>query len=139
MNDIKLVILLDEKLPLGVMANTATILGISLGRQFPEVVGEDVMDGSGFVHRGIVRVPVPVLKGSEEDLKELRHRLYSSMYDDLTVVDFSDIARKCRGYGEYVGKAASLDESQYSYLGLAICGDAKKVNSLTGAMPLMGR
>lgn len=137
MKNMKLVLLLNDKLPLGVMANTAAILGISLGRQFPEVVGEDVTDGSGFTHKGIVKVPVPVLKGSEEGLKELRRRLYDSQYEDLTVVDFSDVARRCQVYEEYVDKAASVDESRYSYLGLAVCGDAKKVNSLTGAMPLM--
>jgi hypothetical protein len=133
----KLVLLLNENLPSGVMANTAAILGISLGRRFPEAVGEDVTDGSGFSHEGIVKIPVPVLKGSEEKLKELRGMLYREDYDDLTVVDFSDVARGCRTYGEYVEKSASTEESCYVYLGLAICGDAKKVNSLTGAMPLL--
>lgn len=32
----KCVIVLDSDLPLGVLANTATILGITLGKHFPE-------------------------------------------------------------------------------------------------------
>ena len=38
---------LDENLPLGLLANTAAILGITLGKHMPEAVGADVLDGSG--------------------------------------------------------------------------------------------
>ncbi|MCF4152345.1 DUF2000 family protein [Dethiosulfovibrio sp. F2B] len=38
MNGKKLVLLLNENLPSGVMANTAAILGVSLGRRFPLII-----------------------------------------------------------------------------------------------------
>ena len=34
----KCVMVIDENLPLGVIANTAAIMGITLGKQMPEVV-----------------------------------------------------------------------------------------------------
>ena len=38
----KCVMIIDETLPLGIIANTAAILGITLGKELPEVVGCDV-------------------------------------------------------------------------------------------------
>ena len=40
----KCVIVVDEALPLGIIANTAVILGITLGKTMPEAVGPDVSD-----------------------------------------------------------------------------------------------
>ena len=36
-HDEKCVMILDERLPLGIMANTAAILGITLGKAMPEI------------------------------------------------------------------------------------------------------
>ena len=60
----KCVMVIDEQLPHGVIANTAAILGITLGRHLPEVVGADVVDKSGGEHLGIIEFPVPILRGS---------------------------------------------------------------------------
>ena len=59
----KCVMVLDENLPLGLLANTAAILGITLGKHMPEAVGADVLDGSGKAHLGIITFPVPILRG----------------------------------------------------------------------------
>ena len=37
----KCVMVIDESLPLGIIANTAAIMGITLGKKMPEVVGAD--------------------------------------------------------------------------------------------------
>ena len=83
----------DEQLPLGIIANTAAIMGITLGKAMPEVVGEDVRDESGHTHLGIIEFPVPILRGSPE--------------------------------------------STLQYFGVAVCGAKKKVNKLTGSLPLL--
>ena len=41
----KCVMVIDKALPLGMMANTAAIMGITLGQKMPEVVGVDVARG----------------------------------------------------------------------------------------------
>ena len=56
----KCVMVIDEKLPLGIIANTAAIMGITLGKQMPEVVGADVYDKTGNGHLGIIEFPVPI-------------------------------------------------------------------------------
>lgn len=137
LTDEKCVMIIDEQLPLGIAANTAAILGITLGKKLPEVVGSDVMDQSGNEHLGIITFPVPILKASPESIQKLREKLYQPDYWDLTVVDFSDLAQSCKTYDEFVEKMGRSPESALQYFGLAICGARKKVNRLTGSMPLL--
>lgn len=133
----KCVMVIDENLPLGIIANTAAIMGITIGKKMPEVVGVDVTDQNGNEHLGIIEFPVPVLKGSPEVIKEIREKLYQPDYQDLTVVDFSDLAQGCKTYNEFIEKMRQIPESRLQYFGLAICGAKKKVNRLTGSMPLL--
>ncbi len=133
----KCVMVIDEHLPPGIIANTTAIMGITLGRNMPEVVGDDVIDQSGNVHPGIIEFPVPILKGSPETIKEIREKLYQPEFQDLTVVDFSDLAQSCKTYDEFIEKMGQVPESSLQYFGVAICGPRKKVNKLTGSMPLL--
>jgi len=133
----KCVIVIDEDLPLGIIANTAAILGITLGKHVPEIVGLDATDASGQKHLGITKIPVPILKGNKEILRELRTRLYTSDFDDIIVVDFSDVAQGCNVYDEYLEKVSTILEVEHTYLGIGIFGNKKKVNKLTGSMPLL--
>lgn len=136
-NDIKCVMVIDENLPRGIIANTAAILGITLGKMVPELIGEDAKDASLMMHLGIITVPVPILKGNKEVLRDLRQQLYSKDYEDMVVVDFSDVAQSCNVYDEYIKRAALTPENKHTYYGLGICGYKKKVNKLTGSMPLL--
>lgn len=133
----KCVILIDEKLPIGIIANTAAILGITMGMKMPDVVGNDVLDLEGNPHMGIIQFPVPILKGNSEVLKTLRAKLFEPNFSELTVVDFSDLAQGCKTYEEFIGKMAITSEAQINYIGIAICGDKKKINKLTGNLPLL--
>ena len=54
----------DEELRIGIIANTAAITGITLGKAMPEVVGADVRDENGRTNLGIIEFPVPILRGS---------------------------------------------------------------------------
>lgn len=133
----KCVIIIDENLPLGIIANTAAIMGITLGKEISEVVGANVTDQSGNEHLGITRFPVPILKGSPKIIKTIREKLYQPDFQDLTVVDFSNLAQGCKTYDEFIEKMGNAPESSLQYFGLAICGPKKKVNKLTGSMPLL--
>lgn len=133
----KCVMVLDEELPLGILANTAGIMGITLGKHVPETVGPDVVDKSGNGHLGIIGIPVPVLKADKERIREIRRQLYRPEFSDLVVVDFSDVAQSCNVYEEYMKKAASVGEQDMTYYGLGICGAKKLVNKLTGNLPLL--
>lgn len=133
----KCVLIMDEALPLGVIANTAAILGVTIGRCAPQMVGKDVVDGDKKTHIGIVEFPIPILKGSRDFLAKLREKLYLPDYADVTTVDFSELAQGCRVYEEYMEKMAQTPGESLRYLGLALCGTKKAVNKLTGSLPLL--
>lgn len=137
LNGNKCVMVMDEALPLGIIANTAGIMGLTLGKHIPETIGPVVMDKSGCAHLGIIQIPVPVLKADREKIKEIRHRLYQPEFAGLLTVDFSDVAQGCNVYDDYIQKAAEVEERSFHYLGLGICGDKKLVNKLTGSLPLL--
>ena len=133
----KCVMVIDDNLPMGIIANTAAIMGITIGKNMPEVVGADVTDQSGNRHLGIIEFPVPILRASPENIKAIREKLYQTEYQDLMVVDFSDLAQGCKTYDEFIGKMSQVPESTLQYFGVAICGAKKKVNKLTGNLPLL--
>lgn len=133
----KCVMIIDESLPLGIIANTAAIMGITLGKKLPETVGVDVIDQSGNKHLGIIEFPIPILRGTSETIKLIRQKLYAPDFQDLTVVDFSDLAQSCKTYCEFIDKISRVSESALQYFGIAICGAKKKINKLTGNLPLL--
>lgn len=133
----KCVIVVDENLPLGITANTAAILGITMGMKRPDVVGNDVLDWDGNPHMGIIQFPVPILKGSTEMLKTFRTKLFEPQFAELTVVDFSDLAQGCKTYDEFTHKMANTSEAKLDYIGIAICGSKRQINKLMGNMPLL--
>jgi hypothetical protein len=137
MQNQKCVMVIDEALPMGIISNTAAIMGITLGKQLPDTVGINVIDKTGNIHLGIIEFPVPILKGNFTLIKELREKLYQPEYAEMTVVDFSDVAQSCKTYEEYIGKIEEVPENDLQYYGIAICGNKKQVNKLTGSMPLL--
>lgn len=134
-SDMKLVMVVDGDLPSGVIANTCAILGMSLGKLFPETVGPDVVDAASRTHAGIVSLPIPILKGSARALEELRERLFDPELASLTVVDFTDVARRSGHYDEYTEAMAGAAHA--TPLGIAICGGRRAVTTLTGSLPLL--
>lgn len=137
MNEKKCVIVLDENLPTGVLCNTAAILGVTIGKQVPESVGTDVKDADKKEHLGIIATPIPILKSNKDSIYCLRQKLYDSNFSDVITADFSDVAQCCQTYDDYIAHASSTPETNYQYFGIALYGDKKKVNHLTGSMPLL--
>lgn len=133
----KCVMVVDEHLPLGIIANTAAIMGITLGRQMPETVGPDVPDKSGLRHLGIIAIPVPILKADKERIHAIRQQLFQPDYSGVMAIDFSDVAQRCNIYEDYMENAANTEEQDFQYLGVCICGSKKLVNKLTGNLPLL--
>lgn len=130
------VIVIDETLPAGAAANTAAIIGVTLGKRHPEAVGPDVTDGDGTAHGGIIMIPVPVLKAKTETLRTLREKMREAG-NDADFVDFSDVAQHCRTYEEYTEKTARIAERDFTYIGLGIFGPRRTVKKLTGSLPLL--
>ena len=131
----KCVMVLDEKLPVGLMVNTAGVLAITLGRNAEDMVGPEVADGSGLRHAGITKVPVPILKADKQTVRDIRLRAEDA--EGLLAVDFTDAAQAAKTYDEYENKVNIVSSGRLEYLGVALYGDKKEINKLTGSLPLL--
>lgn len=130
----KCVMVVEEGLPAGLAANAAGVLAFTLGREADFAVGPSVLDGSGLRHVGITRIPIPVLCAGGETLRRLRSEATEA---ELLAVDFTDAARTSKTYEEYERKLAARETGDLEYLGLALYGERKAVERLTGSLPLL--
>ena len=133
----KCVVIIDETLPVGMAANTAAILGLTIGKEEPSIIGPVVTDGAGREHLGITIAPIPVLKGSRAVMMDLREKLYDPEYSDVKTVDFSETAAYSNSYQDYTERLAEQSGSAIRYIGIGLIGPKKKVNRLTGGLPLL--
>lgn len=133
----KCVVVIDDSLPMGMAANTAAILGLTIGMEEPSIIGPVVRDGGGREHLGITIAPIPVLKGSRAVMMELREKLYDPEYADVKTVDFSETAAYSNSYQDYAERLAEQSGDAIRYIGIGIIGPKKKVNRLTGGLPLL--
>jgi hypothetical protein len=128
---------INQKLPLGLIANTAAVLAVSVGNRVNDIVGEDVLDKDDQLHRGITQVSIPLLKGDDELIRSIRDKLLTMATDDLFYVDFCDVAQKSKHYDEYKTNLRKTPADNLNYLGIAIYGPPKQVNKLTGHIGLL--
>jgi hypothetical protein len=133
----KCVIIIDEDLPLGLIANTAAVLSLSLGHKIENLIGHDLKDSEGNQHVGITTTPIPILKGDSSTIKTIRHKLFENAFDDVFVVDFCNVAQETKTYDDYSARLENMPIEKLLYLGIAMYGPKKKVNQLTGNMGLL--
>lgn len=133
----KCVLIINPELPTGLIANTAAILGITLGNRFNNIIGRDTVDASSQHHLGITSIPIPILKGTKDKIKELIEEIRVNYNEELTIVDFSETAQRCNDYESYVLQVKGLTSDKFEYLGIGIFGPKKIMNKLTGSMPLL--
>ena len=134
----KLVMVINRDLPLGLVANTAAVLGISLSKIYQEdIVGGDIVDADGNLHLGITAQTIPILSASREQVKEIRETMFEPAFAEVAAIDFSEAAQRCLNYEQYVRSLAQLSAEELFYLGVCMYGPKKKVNKLTGSLPLL--
>lgn len=81
---------------------------------------------AGKAHPGIVTVPIPVLNS----------KLYEDENSEVTAVNFLIWRRAAEHMKNIFKKIKAASDSDLNYLGLAIFGPKKKVEHLTGNLPL---
>jgi hypothetical protein len=136
-NSSKCVMVIDAELPLGLIANTAAVLALTLGKRIDGIIGPDVLDAEGHVHAGITNQPIPILKGNKDIIRQIKIKTMTTGPTELLVVDFSNAAQTTTTYQDYTEKIMQFTTEQLDYLGIALWGNKKIVNKLTGSMPLL--
>jgi len=134
-SDMKCVMVVNQELDLGLIANTAAVLAVSLGAKIEGIIGEDLFDQAGTKHPGITQLPIPILKGDSNLIRELRGKLLAS--EAVYVVDFCDAAQQSKHYDQYRTLLNETPAERLQYLGLAAYGPTKAIKRLTGNLPLL--
>jgi hypothetical protein len=130
----KCVMVIDPELPAGVQANTAALLGISIGRHVLDLIGPDISDATGQIHLGLFDQAVTVLAGNKDFLSHLRSSAQSA---GLVVIDFITLSQQARTYEKYQADLEATPASDLQYLGIALFGRSDKIRSLTGTLRLL--
>lgn len=132
----KCVIVIDQHLPVGIIANTAAVLSLSIGKMFPQLIGHDLKDNAGDHRHGITTVAIPILKSDESLLKIMRQALKEHELK-LTVIDLISATQTTKSYADYARQYENTQIEQLVYLGIALYGDKKIVNKYTGSFGLL--
>nr|WP_282564673.1 DUF2000 domain-containing protein [Liquorilactobacillus sicerae] len=124
----------DDKLPIGMIANTVSILGCALGKRHPEINGEDLQNLDEQPFPGLIKIPVPVLAANGDQLRGLKESIAK---DELEVISFTDAAQHAPTYEDYRQSLVNKTDQQLKFLGLCIFGKTKRVNHYTGNLPTL--
>lgn len=131
----KCAIVVSEGLPVGLAANAASVLSITLGHRVDNLVGADVKDADGVAHPGIIYMPIPILNGPREKIATIVQAAAED--DELFFVSFSALAQSCKTYDEYIDKMAATATAGLDIVGVGLHGPQKRVNRLVGSLPLL--
>ena len=127
----KTVIVLRADLTPGIAANTAAVLAVTLGAENAYLVGPDIPDADGTIHKGLITTPVPVLSADAAALTRL-----AGTPGDVAVIGFTATAARSKTYDTYSDDLSVQPSADLAYLGIALVGPAKQVTRLTGDFPL---
>jgi hypothetical protein len=134
--DFKMVIVLDEDLEVGLKANTAAVLSLTIGNEVEGLIGKDLEDNSGNIHKGLTQIPLPILKCSSEKLIDLYQKGYK-LKEEILIIDVTDAAQTTKNYDDYSEKLKNMLNQDLKILGVAIAGSKKLINGLTGSFGLL--
>ena len=133
----KCVMIVNENLPRGIIANTTAALGISIASLQDVMTGKKLVDRNGRIHESITNVPIPILALPVNDVKVLYDNLLELNDEDLKVIGFNDVAQNSHHYEEYEARLLQTAKDNINYLGICIYGPKKKINRLTGSMKML--
>lgn len=133
----KCVMIVNENLPRGIIANTTAALGISIASLQDVMTGKKLVDRNGRIHESITNLPIPILALPANDVKVLYDNLLELNDEDLKVIGFNDVAQNSHHYEEYEARLLQTAKDNINYLGICIYGPKKKINRLTGSMKML--
>ncbi len=130
------VIIMDEKLDTGHMANAIAVIALTAGQRHPVLVGAPLIDGSDYLHPGLIPIGIPMLHCPAEQLNDIRQAALDKGCD---VVDFPVEGQQTKNYDEFIVMMSTIPMEQIRYLGLALIGNKKVINKLTGNLAMIKR
>lgn len=130
----KAIVVVDSSLSVGMKANIASVLSLSLGACVPDLVGELVVAKDGYPMPGITTIPISILQTQGDMIK--------SVYEmglglGLKGWVFSDCAARSKNYNDYSQALLNCNACDMDFLGILVFGDRKSVNKISGNLQLV--
>jgi len=130
---LKPVIILDETLPTGLKANFAAVLGMSLGKTRPDLVGANTPTQDDVALAGITSVALPVLGAPAADLPAL----FDAAAQLPLRLAYMRAAFEARDYADYSARIAAAPLPDHAPQAILIAGPRKAVDRICGRLPLL--
>ncbi|MEU3985098.1 DUF2000 domain-containing protein [Streptomyces sp. NPDC026672] len=130
----RLVIVVDQDLPLGHLANAVAVAGLVVGATMPHLLGAPLTDADGLAHTGTYTTGLPVLRADRDALRLIAAR---AVERGLGLCEFPAVAQTTNSYEELTSLVAGTPTEKLQPAAIAVHGTRKAVNSLTGSLPLL--
>jgi hypothetical protein len=134
--DLRLAIVVNPALPLGLIANTAGAIAVGLGAKLPDLAARQLTDRGRRTVDISSSQPVPILQADGEAIRALTLKALAQP-GERAVVPFPAFARSLHLYADYEAAFPDRDLSEETIDGLGLAGPAKWVRSLTGSLKLL--
>lgn len=136
MDDIRLAIIVNPALPLGLLANTVGAISIGLGASMPQLAARRLTDRENRTIDISSNQPVPILQADNETIRPLLLRALAQP-EGRAIVPFPAFARALHDYRDYEATFPGRDLAEEAIDGLGLAGPSKWVRSLTGSLKLL--
>jgi len=127
-------IVVAADLPAGRAANAAAVIALTLGRLRPDLVGGDLVDGSGVAHPGLIPIGVAVLAAPTAELGAVRAK---ALARDILVVDFPLQGQQTNDYLAFSAAVAARATETLAYVGVGLVGSRKAIGKVVGRYGLL--
>lgn len=129
----KSAIILDESLPVGLLANAAACITTGLFRDQPQAYGPEIQ-GADHTFIPITAIPILVLKKGKRDFNEMIRRMQGT---DLRPMIFTKEAQSTASYDEYMQRVQEKALADLHIIGIGLIGDDVLVTKVVGDLPLL--
>ncbi len=133
----KSTILIEDNLSVGLAMNSASVIGVSIGKLIENITGDDFNEREKMVYPGMLTTPLPILKASQLELLSI---FLQARSDGLCIViPFSKLAQSCKTYNEYCEKLSIVDKESIENIelsGVGLVGPEDTLEELTGSLEL---
>lgn len=130
----RIALVIDKSLDRGAAGNRCAVLSTGLAARHPEIIGPDLTTADGVNLCGFTKVPMAVLVGKDQPLRELAERARTL---GCTTLVFLSRAQGMRSYEAYRDSVAQTPAVELDVDAFAIFGPKKTVNSVIGALPCL--
>jgi hypothetical protein len=131
----KWVIVVDQGIPAGQMANAIACVAATTGALVEGLVAHGGPDASGQPHPGLPWAGCTILGGTSEQLAVARARAAAS--EDMLVVDMPTAAQEHRVYDDYLAELAETSPDELRVCAFSLMGPRNRVDKITRKLDLL--